>query len=342
MNNAENSEYLGAFDELYLSLDISNSRQAAKGGKKVLQLGESVNKPLCPNLSSESKYYVDHIPFLCLANGLMVNDLLLTDAYTHVDFIPIDRIEFIYDGGTSYSVPFSKDDIFSTNQFTLLEKRKLMRGINNCPVDQGGSTFYQYLSQGVGLDDKLCRMILFSICFANDLNISINEGINRCKLFTSSINKFGQKTPLLYPIYGSNEISQAFCRICAVNGGTQVPTAREILIDADLVYFVFEGTKYRAKFTSNCTTCCNAPHILYRAHVVERFDAKESLLIVHNINQMPVYELALSDCSRCVPPGHLIRYFWSSSEDSISGLLSAKGYPDLEICRSVCDRDIFS
>src|SRR5436305_14852780 len=110
MYKAENAENLGDFDELYLSLDMSNSRRAAKSRKKALQLGEAENKSRCPTVANVQKFHIDHIPFLCFANGILIDDLLSTGAYCHVDFIPIDRIKFIYDEKTSYLVPFSKED----------------------------------------------------------------------------------------------------------------------------------------------------------------------------------------------------------------------------------------
>ena len=341
MNKAENVENLGDFDELYLSLDILNSQRAAKGKKKVLQLNEAENISHCPTVANEQRCHVDRLPFLCFASGLLVDNLLSTGAYCHVDFISIDRIKFNYDEKTSYLVPFSKEDVFSSNQFTLLEKRKIMKAIGTCPKSQGNSTFYHYLSQIVGLDDRICKMIIFSICFSDNLNISAREGINRCKLFTSSINKFNQKSPLLYPIYGSDEIPQAFCRICAVNGGVQVPTAKEIFIDEDFVYFSFEGTKYKAKFSSNCTISGNGLFTLYRAHTVEQSNIQESYLNVHNVDQVPVYELVLNESSRCIPQGHLIRFFWSCREESLSRFLFANGSSSLEICRFDCNSDVF-
>jgi hypothetical protein len=37
----------------------------------------------------------------------------------------------------------------------------------------------------------------------------------------SSTGQYGT-TPFLYPLYGTSELSQAFCRVCAVHGGVYV------------------------------------------------------------------------------------------------------------------------
>merc|ERR1719412_2769946 len=45
------------------------------------------------------------------------------------------------------------------------------------------------------------------------------EGLKATQKFLSSLGRFGN-TPFLYSSFGSGEIPQAFCRLCAVFGGT--------------------------------------------------------------------------------------------------------------------------
>lgn len=333
-----NGIFLGTFDEVYLCLDIENSLRAAKSEKKVLQLGQSGDHPH-PPICKGPKCYIDSIPNPCLADGYLIDTLLSTGAYTHIDFIPIEKIKFFYDQIISFEVPFTKEDIFSSNQFTLLEKRKIMKAINNYTATSNCSTFYQFLSQEIGLDDGLCLMVLFSICFTSDLEIPINDGLNRCRKFISSVNKFGQKSPLLYPTYGSNEISQAFCRVCAVKGGTQILNAKDVSIENDLINFSFEGSHYRANFSYNATVFKNC--IFYRSHFIEQSVSKESCLNVYNSSKIPVYELVLKETSLCIPPGHTLRYFWSKNEKALMKVLSANRYSISEISQVVCNDGIF-
>jgi GDP dissociation inhibitor len=44
------------------------------------------------------------------------------------------------------------------------------------------------------------------------------EGVTRTKRFLNSLGRYGN-TPFLWPMYGSGEIPQCFCRLCAVFGG---------------------------------------------------------------------------------------------------------------------------
>jgi RAB protein geranylgeranyltransferase component A len=44
------------------------------------------------------------------------------------------------------------------------------------------------------------------------------EGLAATQKFLLSLGRFGN-TPFLWPMYGSGELPQAFCRLCAVFGG---------------------------------------------------------------------------------------------------------------------------
>ena len=52
-----------------------------------------------------------------------------------------------------------------------------------------------------------------------DENTSCLQGLKSTKKFLSSLGRFGN-TPFLHTMYGSGELPQAFCRLCAVFGGT--------------------------------------------------------------------------------------------------------------------------
>jgi len=47
------------------------------------------------------------------------------------------------------------------------------------------------------------------------------EGLKSVKMYLNSLNRFG-KTAFIYPLYGSSEISQAFCRVGAIYNGIYV------------------------------------------------------------------------------------------------------------------------
>lgn len=82
--------------------------------------------------------------------------------------------------------------------------------------------FIEFL-QKFNLSGKLQAFILYSIAMLDsaDISVSTKYGMQRIQYYISSLERFGA-TPLLYPMYGTSELSQAFCRVSAVYGGTFV------------------------------------------------------------------------------------------------------------------------
>lgn len=52
---------------------------------------------------------------------------------------------------------------------------------------------------------------MFPICLLSYLDKSCNEAINRIKLYSESLARYG-KSPYLYPLYGLGELPQGFAR----------------------------------------------------------------------------------------------------------------------------------
>lgn len=48
--------------------------------------------------------------------------------------------------------------------------------------------------------------------------MSCFDGIKASKAFLESLGRYGN-TPFIFPMYGSGELPQCFCRLCAVFGG---------------------------------------------------------------------------------------------------------------------------
>lgn len=60
------------------------------------------------------------------------------------------------------------------------------------------------------LTDNLIHYVLYAIAMCTEHSTCL-EGVENTKRFLNSLGRFG-KTPFLYAMYGSGEISQAFCR----------------------------------------------------------------------------------------------------------------------------------
>jgi len=70
-------------------------------------------------------------------------------------------------------------------------------------------SFLEYLNSKK-LTPNLVHYVLYAIAMATD-NTSCMEGVARTQRFLNSLGRYGN-TPFLWPMYGSGEIPQCFCR----------------------------------------------------------------------------------------------------------------------------------
>lgn len=76
--------------------------------------------------------------------------------------------------------------------------------------------FIDYL-RSKKLTDNLIHYVLYAIAMCTE-DTPCMEGVARTQRFLSSLGRYGN-TPFLWPMYGSGELPQCFCRLCAVFGG---------------------------------------------------------------------------------------------------------------------------
>ena len=122
-------------------------------------------------------------------------------------------------------------------------QRPQNKQLNSYSVDV---TDYQYkpfieFLKKFGLSDKLCNFIIYCLCFDPSVQPTANKRIHiendpayaskytsslltirAMKQLSTHLNSLGRfgNTAFLLPLYGSGEVAQAFCRVCAVWGGT--------------------------------------------------------------------------------------------------------------------------
>jgi len=108
-----------------------------------------------------------------------------------------------------------------------------MKFINLC-LEQNNQLVEEYklkpfvsFIRSQGLHESLEKLILYAIALvAADQSVVNNqvtteEGLSLIKDYIKSVGRYGA-TPFLYPLYGTSELSQAYCRLCAVNNGVYV------------------------------------------------------------------------------------------------------------------------
>ncbi len=179
-----------------------------------------------------------------MASGPTVDVMVRTKVGHYIDFRPIEATFVAFEKDGLRKVPCSRADVFQNRYITMLEKRLLMRFIKAsttalessptpAPADsedlgeQGSTddaTFEEHMHRS-GLTEKLKTFLWHAVVLGGEKeakNTPVSTATNSISRFQNSVMRFGTPTPFLYPNHGAAEIAQAFCRMCAVKGGTYV------------------------------------------------------------------------------------------------------------------------
>lgn len=70
-------------------------------------------------------------------------------------------------------------------------------------------TFFDFLNHKK-LPGNLIHYILYAIAMG-DMTTSCFDGVKACQIFLESLGRYGN-TPFIFPMYGSGELPQCFCR----------------------------------------------------------------------------------------------------------------------------------
>ena len=170
------------------------------------------------------KFNIDLSPKVLFSRGLMVESLINANISHYAEFKIVSRI-LTYMNGKIEDVPCSRSDVFSSELINVLEKRALMRFMTFCstfedfPIDYEGfedKTFMDFLKSRK-LTTNLQHIILHAIAGV-PATTSTLSGLKATQKFLRSLGRYGN-TPFLWPLYGTGELPQAFCRMSAVFGG---------------------------------------------------------------------------------------------------------------------------
>lgn len=222
------------------------------------------------NKFNPSRVRVDLTPRPVMAASRLIDLLARTNAGHYIDFRPVDTLLQSFGGAVNKvnrgddnaldpefvieKVPASRSDVFQSDSISIVEKRLLTRFLKVClannqstakapmpsstPSPDSFSSFNQFMDS-MKLSMKLKAFISSSIVFESNItstapeSMSVERGLQRVKQFADSLMRFGTSTPFLFPNYGTGEISQALCRLCAVHGGTYVLRCHVTAIEAD-------------------------------------------------------------------------------------------------------------
>ncbi|XP_074033153.1 GDP dissociation inhibitor [Leptinotarsa decemlineata] len=221
-------------------------------GKKVLHVdrnkyygGESAS--ICPLEELFSKFgvpapdesygrgrdwNVDLIPKFLMANGSLVKLLIHTGVTRYLEFKSVEG-SYVYKGGKISKVPVDQKEALASDLMGMFEKRRFRNFLiyvqDFNPEDpktwkdfDPSTQNMQALYEKFGLDKNTQDFTGHALALHRDdeyLHRTANETINRIKLYSDSLARYG-KSPYLYPMYGLGELPQGFARLSAIYGGT--------------------------------------------------------------------------------------------------------------------------
>ncbi|RIB16580.1 GDP dissociation inhibitor [Gigaspora rosea] len=194
-------------------------------------------------LKESKRYNLDLAPKMVPCRGELIELLISSGVGRYLEFKAMDKT-YIYSADTFDKVPCSKEDVFTNQSISLIEKRKLMRFLTfaldytNSPdtyKDYEEKSFTTLLIEKFKIDGKLLLAVLYTIALirtdANDVNTI--QGLEKTQSYLKSLGRYGNAA-FLVGLYGcGNEIAQGFCRVCAVYGGIYMldHSVKHLLID---------------------------------------------------------------------------------------------------------------
>lgn len=170
------------------------------------------------------KFNLDLAPKLLFARGSLVELLISSNIARYAEFRSVTRV-LTWLNGRLEPVPCSRADVFSTKNVSVVEKRLLMKLLTACVEHEDANKEFEGFEDKLFIDylrskkltDNLIHYVLYAIAMCTE-DTPCMEGVARTQRFLSSLGRYGN-TPFLWPMYGSGELPQCFCRLCAVFGG---------------------------------------------------------------------------------------------------------------------------
>ncbi|KAJ3260084.1 hypothetical protein HK103_001160 [Boothiomyces macroporosus] len=264
-------------------------------------------------LQKKRRFNVERTPKLLYSNGDIIK-LIQNGACPSLEF---QLIKSLYLDGKR--VPYSKEDIFSNKEISLIEKRKMMKllttaleygatgedGITPDLTNDEAVSFLDYL-KSLGLKQELIT-IAYSAIALNSTNepLSKKHGLKRMQIHLKSIGIFGPGA-FLASLYGtSSELVQAFCRYCAVHGGNYILNYPLDKIKEIKHSNLIVSSKYHQYFTQ-ANLSSNTVHYVYCITKSFVGEGDNSIVVVPPAEQDGNFVIQLNSHTECVPEGYYL------------------------------------
>ncbi|XP_043243163.1 rab proteins geranylgeranyltransferase component A 2-like isoform X1 [Amphibalanus amphitrite] len=170
------------------------------------------------------RFNIDLAPKVLYSRGALVELLISSSIARYAEFRSVGQLLTPL-GDRLQPVPSSRADVFTTKHVSVVEKRLLMKLLSFCaelekhPEEYAGfedKPFSEFLKSR-RLTHNLTHHVTHAIAMVSPETPTL-EALRSTQKFLLSLGRYGN-TPFLWPMYGSGEIPQCFCRLCAVFGG---------------------------------------------------------------------------------------------------------------------------
>ena len=219
----EENEDEKSFDQVEDDVEVRDQQPAKT--EQSTQTEEEKRWTKSKILAESRKFNLDLTPKLFFSRGAMVELLISSNISRYTEFKAVSRVLTVIQGELEH-VPSSRADVFATKHVSVVEKRILMKFLTFCMDYQNfpektesfkSKSFLEFLKKEK-LTENLIHFVMHSIAMVKD-DATCLQGLEKTQKFLQSLGRFGN-TPFLWSMYGSGELPQAFCRLCAVFGGT--------------------------------------------------------------------------------------------------------------------------
>ncbi|KHN86779.1 Rab proteins geranylgeranyltransferase component A [Toxocara canis] len=213
------------------------------------------------------RFSIDLLPKVLLSRGAMVQVICDSEVSKYCEFKCVGRLLCLSANEDSVEgtllnlqvVPCSRSEIFQSEAITMLEKRRIMKFLTSCMQwhqnpdeidgwsDFAGKPFDDFI-ESRGITGNLKNFVTDAIGILRP-NVIAKEGLEAVFRFMESVGRFGD-SPFLWTLYGSGELPQCFCRLCAVFGGVyclKQPLDALVLKENRVVAVITNGQRITCK-----------------------------------------------------------------------------------------------
>lgn len=288
------------------------------------------------------RFNIDLQPKFLFCTGDVVDWLIQSGVSTYLEFKPV-LSGFMWAGDHFEEVPCNKSQIFQDQRLTMIEKRLLMRFIETCrklhesEFDPNDS--FLELMNSKELPQNLQDIVLYCVLFITGESsaVTLGEALGSLMKYATSLGVYKENSALMYPMYGSSDISQAFCRLAAVYEGLYVITEELKLLtveydsDVKVIHSTFGELRGRELILGAAYSSLDSNSHFESEREVQRgvalcrilegekeYDSPVLFSIPPNSfdNSLPIYILQLNENTSTVPAGYKLFQFYTESPNS--------------------------